>query len=161
MTTELAPLGIRYSFVRGTIRVGVEGFTSEDWARRPGATGGNTAHWIVGHIAATRRHLVRKLGARLPEEPWEAAFGRRAEPDGTEAYPEPDSLLKDIDERGKEITRLVAEISEEGAQERWGDGFPDGGKTVADGVHFFLFHETYHAGQLGLIRRLFGKPGIK
>jgi hypothetical protein len=38
--------------------------------------------------------------------------------------------------------------------------FPDGSRTVGGGVHFLHFHESYHLGQIGLLRRVTGKPGI-
>ena len=37
---------------------------------------------------------------------------------------------------------------------------PDGANTVAGLVRFMCFHESYHIGQLGLLRRLLGKPGL-
>jgi uncharacterized damage-inducible protein DinB len=33
---------------------------------------------------------------------------------------------------------------------------PDGSDTVAGVLHFLYFHETYHLGQLGLLRRMNG-----
>ena len=35
-----------------------------------------------------------------------------------------------------------------------------GGTTVADGVQFMHFHESYHIGQLGMLRRICGKAGL-
>ena len=37
---------------------------------------------------------------------------------------------------------------------------PDGADTVAGLVRFMCFHESYHLGQLGLLRSLYGKPGL-
>jgi len=34
-----------------------------------------------------------------------------------------------------------------------------GNKTVGNQLAFFQFHEAYHAGQVGLLRRLAGKEG--
>jgi hypothetical protein len=34
------------------------------------------------------------------------------------------------------------------------------GGTVADRAGSFACHEAYHAGQIGLLRRLLGKPGL-
>jgi hypothetical protein len=41
-----------------------------------------------------------------------------------------------------------------------GRTLPDGGETVGACIRFLAFHEAYHLGQLGLFRRLAGKPGI-
>jgi hypothetical protein len=34
------------------------------------------------------------------------------------------------------------------------------GRPLAEVVGFFHFHESYHAGQIALLRRLVGKQGV-
>jgi uncharacterized damage-inducible protein DinB len=34
------------------------------------------------------------------------------------------------------------------------------GSTLGDALSFLAFHEAYHLGQLGLIGRTLGKPGL-
>jgi hypothetical protein len=38
--------------------------------------------------------------------------------------------------------------------------FPWGTKDLSGGMHFLHFHESYHLGQIGLIRRMAGRPGL-
>ena len=160
MTAALAALGNRYFFNRQTMAALADGLEDEDWARQPGDAGGNTAHWILGHLATSRRYLLRKLGEDLPEAEWEGHFGMNADPQSTDGYPSPADLLEDVKQSGKGITARLSEMSAGQADEDWGSAFPDGGKTIADGAHFLFFHEAYHVGQLGLIRRICGRPGI-
>jgi uncharacterized damage-inducible protein DinB len=40
-----------------------------------------------------------------------------------------------------------------------GRTLPDGSDTIAGALRFLAWHEAYHLGQLGLFRRLAGKPG--
>ena len=47
----------------------------------------------------------------------------------------------------------MAEIPEE----EWSKPSDDG--TKLDKLAFLQFHEAYHSGQLGLLRRIVGKPG--
>ena len=134
--------------------------TSEDWARQASSEGGNTAHWILGHLAAARRVLARRVGADVSNEPWEEAFGRNAKPDGTGGYPAPSILLEDMKTIGAALEQRLSGMDEAAGNEEWLEKFPDGSRTVAGGAHFLYFHEVYHIGQLGLMRRIAGKPGI-
>ena len=146
-----------FQFNSGSIRMITEGFTAEDWVRPPSAEGGNNAHWILGHIAAARRSVARKLGGDLAEEPWEKSFDMNVEPGPPEGYPKTETLFADLQATGHTLARLLEGLSDPKANEEWGP-FPDGGKTVLEGVQFMFFHESYHMGQLGLLRRICGKP---
>jgi len=157
---EVVSLGDRYNFNRSTIEMLVDGFGTEDWARPASDDGGNTAHWIVGHVAVARRSVVRRLGDEIPADEWEQSFEMNVTPAGTAGYPAPEILLEDIRESGKRLTRILAEMTPEQAAEEWGSAFPDGGTTLADGVQFMHFHESYHIGQLGLLRRISGKKRL-
>ena len=156
----LAPLAKRYFFNSGVIAQLVDGFSAGDWARPPAGEGGNTAHWILGHLAAARRSLVRKLGEDLPEESWESVFDLGSKPESTDGYPAPPALLEDLNESGKLLTTRLEGMSQEDGAQEWGTSFPDGGTTLADGAHFLHFHESYHVGQLGLLRRMCGHAGM-
>lgn len=156
-TSELARL---FAFNGRTLVMLADGMEAADWACRPGESGGNTAHWVLGHLCVSRRYLARKLGAEIPEQGWEDLFGMNAEVGDTAGYPAPDALMEDIDDSGKTIARLLTELDPRAAAAEWGSQFPDGGKTIAEGARFLHFHEAYHLGQLGLLRRICGKPGI-
>ena len=148
-----------FSFNVKTVRMTTEGFRAEDWSRVPAAEGGNTAHWIFGHIVAARRGLARKLGGDVPELEWEATFDMNAKPESTDGYPTPEELTRDFETTDAVLSKLLGSLTDEQASSEWG-AFPDGGKTLLDGAQFFFFHESYHLGQLGLIRRMGGKPGF-
>jgi hypothetical protein len=158
--SDVVSLGDRYNFNRSTIEMLVDGFGPEDWSRPASDDGGNTAHWIVGHMAVARRSVLRHLGDAVPEDDWEQAFEMKVTPEGTKGYPAPEVLLEDIRESGKKLTSILAEMTPEKAAEEWGSPFPDGGTTLADGAQFMHFHESYHIGQLGLLRRISGKKGL-
>jgi uncharacterized damage-inducible protein DinB len=41
-----------------------------------------------------------------------------------------------------------------------GRTLPDGSDTTEGALRFLAWHEAYHFGQLGMLRRLAGKPGL-
>ena len=160
MTASLTDLARRLRFHEGVLAATTAGFAAADWAHVPSAKGGNTPHWILGHLAGTRRFLARQLGAAVPEEPWEALFAYGAGPAGTAGYPDPGALAADFAAIGARIYARLAELTEAEAAAEWGGSFPDGSHTLEGGAAYLHFHEAYHLGQLGLLRRLLGHPGL-
>jgi hypothetical protein len=157
MAAPLAALGDRFYFQRRMLAALVEGFGPEDWSR---SAGGNDARWILGHIAASRRLLLRRLGEDLEEAEWEALYRRGVRPARGGSDPEPSLLLEDVHRSGKLLTTCLARLDEAALSDSFGARLPDGGTTRGDGAQFFQFHEAYHLGQIGLLRRLCGKPGV-
>lgn len=159
--TELGRLAGRFAFGAGFAAKITDGFETADWERRPSDSGGNTAHWILGHLAMARRYVLRHLGAELAKETWEDLFDIGAKPVSTEHYPRPAELLADLEATSARLLEIIPALDEARCNEDWGkDTFPDGSKSVLGGLYFFQFHESYHLGQLGLLRRIAGKPGF-
>jgi len=67
--SEIAKLGQRYDFNRGTIAMLVDGFGPDDRARSPSDQGGNTAHRILGHLACAPLRVLTPLAAIHHEPP--------------------------------------------------------------------------------------------
>lgn len=160
MTQELKSLGAFFRFNSGFLTSLVEGFEERDWAFQ-GEAGGSPAIWILGHITLYRRVILRRLGQEIAEEPWEAEFKFGSKPDLAKNYPAARFFLDDFTASGETIERELNALTESQAEEPWGRKFPDGSETIRGGAHFLHFHETYHIGQLGYIRRLVGKPGLR
>jgi hypothetical protein len=134
----------------------LEGFTHVESLAQP--PGGNCVNWLLGHILVHRNHMLAALG----EGPaWTAdgaaRYDRGSEPitgdgDGVEPL---DSLLAALKHSNQELVEAVrrggaAKLAENA---RLGPG---------QRIDFLVFHEAYHAGQVGLMRRIVGKaPGIR
>jgi len=158
MHNELTPLIPRFRFNGRLLLAETQGFTPSDWAWRPDA-GGNPAHWLLGHVAHYRRVIRRKLGASLAEAAWEPRYARGSS--ASDALTgAPGELLDDFMASGTAIERAIEDAGPEALARPFGSRVPDGAETLSGGVSFLYFHETYHLGQLGYLRRLLGKPGI-
>ena len=159
----LADPARRYRFNTKTAAVITAALGPDDWALRPPA-GGNSPHWILGHVVTTRRALRRMLGEELEPAAWEAGFSRGATPgagpaDGEEAaYPAPADLLADLEASDERLGPALAGLDPPALARELGHGLPDGSTTVGGAVPFLYFHEVYHLGQLGLLRRMAGQP---
>lgn len=137
-----------------TLHENIKGLSHADSLLQP-YPGGNCLNWVLGHIVATRNHVLKLLNKEpiLNEE--EAALYKRGSPpvaDGARALPL-ERLLSDLDLSQKLIVAGLKEASEADFRVLAGN------ETVGRQLALLHFHEAYHTGQTGLLRRLAGKEG--
>jgi len=118
--------------------------------------GGNCANWVLGHIVETRGVVLSLLG----EKPvWVAAEGERykrgsapvvGDAAGTKPFPE---ILEALDRSQESLLAGLSRLKDEDL------GPADAKDSLGGKLATLQFHEAYHAGQLGLLRRIAGKPG--
>jgi len=138
-------------------KTNLEGIGHEESLIRP-APAGNCINWVAGHVVAGRNAILG-LVARDPVWTDETAriYARGASL-GDPARAEPfESILAMWDRSQAEILKGLAAMDPESFAAARESDVP--GDTVAEQLAFFQFHEAYHLGQLGLQRRLVGKPG--
>ena len=117
---------------------------------------GNCLNWVLGHIMVGRNVGLKLLGQPpLWAEDQEARYRRGSNPivavEG--AYPL-EELLGDLDESQK---RLSAALSETGPEQLAAVvPFRGGQCPLAEALSGQHWHETYHVGQLELLRQLAG-----
>jgi hypothetical protein len=164
MASALSDLGERFRFNERLLALVTEGFSEADWATRPGGKGGtsaNSAAWIVGHVAVHRRVIARAAGTDVPVEAWEEAFARGADAEAVPAgSPSPAALVAEVVAGGERIERAFAALPDEALSGAFPSRLVGGKRTLEDGLRFLYFHETYHLGQVGLIRRILGHAGF-
>jgi uncharacterized damage-inducible protein DinB len=142
-----------YEFNLFAMGKNLEGITHEESLVEAPA-GGKCINWILGHIVAAR-NLILEL---VDEDPvWtddEAAPYRRGSEslDVSKALPLSKMQADLRSSQQKLMTRLM-----EMPEEEWSKPLDNG--TKLDRLAFLQFHEAYHIGQLGLLRRVVGKPG--
>ena len=113
----------------------------------------NHISWITGHIVSCRYMLCGMLGVKA-SEPFPEFFGNLKGIDESFSYPNLDELTADMPAITKELTKKLSEMSDEELQK---EAF--GGKLV-DIIQFFIYHEAYHIGQIGILRKALGYEAI-
>jgi len=132
--------------------VNVKGLSHEDSMVQPPA-GGNCLNWVAAHIVASRGAILDLLGeAQVWDTDRNDRFKRGSRPvqDTKDSLPF-DSIVADFRRSQERIQAGLARLSDEELIEKRGDD------TLADKLHFLQFHEAYHIGQAGLLRRMAGK----
>jgi hypothetical protein len=117
----------------------------------------NSLNWVLGHIAVNRDNVLRLLDqAPLLNEAETDRYKRDSDPikADSETIISLERLL-DILVRGQEaLDTAVARLTEAELERQ----IQVGGHTmtVANRMHGFYFHDTYHTGQTDLLRQVAG-----
>ena len=152
-------IAAQYRFNYFTVNTNLQGITDDESRSNP-QPGGNPLNWILGHIIMVRQALITKLGGQpLLSAESTKAYGRGSKPDT--ALPESlPSLLAAYERSQEEIDALLGRLSEgdlAGPAPFHPLGTPEA--SLATLLLKAVCHESYHAGQLGIGRRLVGKTG--
>jgi hypothetical protein len=158
----LDALKVQFGYTHFAIKANTEGLNHEESCYPP-SPAGNCMNWVVGHILTGRNSLLKILR----QEPiWSEGQVKRYQR-GSGAIQDPgdavafDKLLEDLE---TSQARLMSAL-ETFDLKRLGEPAsisPTSNKkeTIGSLLAALAFHEAYHSGQTGLIRRLIGKEGV-
>ena len=154
----IAPIAYIFEANDGLIRQTLSDLPAEALWQQPGGQG-NSIMWIVGHITQTRAGLLSLLGDRASTG-WGELFRRGAQRQDASAYPEPQAIkAAGIDFSTRLRAKLATITEDELAAPVTGVKLPNV-NTVVDALAFFAFHEAYHVGQLGYVKKALGYGAI-
>lgn len=149
----------QFKFAQFTVLKNLERVTHEESLRGPEPEG-NCANWVLGHIVQCRGPIHTLLG-KEPPMPKERIDRYRRGSDaitGEGGAIDMEELLGAYIASQKElIAGLEAMADEKFAAPKPENWDSPGGDTVGEQLAALVFHESYHAGQLGIIRRALGK----
>ncbi len=140
------------------IHMQTEGLGDSDLLVQP-PYGGNCMEWVLGHIADGLKTILRVLDALPPEHlPDLSRYQRGSEPI---LGPEPgllgrEGLINALDMLHAAVQTRLAEMEDAAFDE---DIIIFGEQSYRRGwwALFFLFHHSYHVGQLEVLRNIAGK----
>jgi len=131
--------------------------TEEQLVARPRGDGGPSIAWTVGHLLSFRGFMLERFGQPSGEASRFARFTQEAATDGSD-YPGLEELLDAWETIGGHFVPAVSGLSEERLSVPVEGGLrPD--QTLRDMIVFFAWHEGYHLGAIGQIRKELGLPG--
>jgi uncharacterized damage-inducible protein DinB len=125
--------------------------------------GGSSLNWVLGHLTRTRMRALQTLGQK-PPYPLEdfAAYDERT---GVEFGPDTALQIDELRRRFKAtqaaLVSVIRNMSADALAARPPKSLTgDPNETVGSQLATFVFHENYHVGQTGVLRRVAGKPGV-
>jgi hypothetical protein len=124
--------------------------------------GGNCLNWVLGHLTRARIMALQGVGQKppFPLEDFNAYDDRGGVPFSRETALPLGELKRRFKATQEPLVRGLAEMSAE-AMARPAPFSPTGNpnETMGSLLVSFVFHEAYHVGQTGLLRRVVGKEG--
>lgn len=156
MSTGVLTTQIHYNL--GALKMNLDGVTHEESLSQP-QPAGNCLNWVVGHILANRAGMLKLVG-REPawsEEETEP-YKRGSEPiTDTNQATHLDRMIDLLEVSQERLLAGLAETSSEDLQAPAPGGKE--GQTVETVLALLVFHEAYHVGETGILRRLLGRAG--
>ena len=149
-----------YEMSFGAINRNLEGVSHEESLVRPPA--GNCLNWVLGHIVLYRGTMLKLIGRRPLLEGERADLYRRgSHPDGSEHYLDLATLRGLLSDAHQELIPALAAMTDEELAANVPEDFnrPPLAGSIGNALARLSFHESYHAGQIGLLRRIAGKEG--
>jgi uncharacterized damage-inducible protein DinB len=121
--------------------------------------GTNPMAFLAAHLVDARCFLAALLGAPLPNPIGVALKDARSADDAPE-LPSLTVLREEWDRVSAHVEAALAAATGAQLDEPSPQRFPVRDRTTAAGVAFLLQHESYHLGQLALLRRQHGYPAM-
>jgi uncharacterized damage-inducible protein DinB len=115
----------------------------------------NTMNWVLGHVLHGRNKILQQLGQPLVlDDAITSRYERESEPMTDEAEAVPlETLLAAIADSQERIVAALNEVSEADLAVIYNEKRQT---TLGDWIEFQHWHETYHVGQLEILRQLAG-----
>lgn len=136
----------------GVFQTNTESLKSKDFLVQA-APDGVHMNWILGHVLHSRQVLLEALGVDASVKNTEIlkAYARGSKAQTLEIMPSHDLV------QALEVSQTAIEAALKDAD--FSTPSPMGKGTLEDYLDSMTWHETYHAGQSGVLRRLAGFPG--
>ena len=140
----------------------------DDWFRQP-TEGVTHIAWQVGHLAVAECGLAlerlrgeKSDDAQLISSGFRKLFGRGSVPTADQSdYPSPDEIRAVLDRVHKRVMDQVGAMPEEAMGDAIAEPAHPMFKTKLGALHWCAQHEFIHAGQIALLRRLFGAEPLR
>lgn len=156
----------RLQTARGWTKSLLEDIEETRWFEMPAPGVGHVA-WQVGHLAASQVALinVRCFGQKFTDVVGESivpTFGRGSIPVADRSkYPPLPEIRSMFDKIHDGAIRLISGMSDADLDRLAGTDPHPLFKTRAQAIGTAAMHETFHAGQIAMTRRIFGKSFLR
>lgn len=154
MNERVAPLWEILALNTRLFRNSLADVDDEAGQSRPGP-GANNMTFIAVHLLDARAWLARYLGLEY-HHPFETELASVSSVEEVERFPTLASIVTAWDEVSARLGERLRSVADEDIGRESELEFPVGDRSVLGGMAFLLQHESFHIGQLALLRRILG-----
>ena len=159
MSTSTAALKAQFDLQTRLFNNATEGITEDESGARK-SEHINNMKWIAGHLLNTRLGNLSKVAGLTPDESYHAQFGRGNSYDPNATYPPIDEIKAKWEATAAGISNGISNIPEEVLATKSPVQTPIADDTMLGLAAFLVSHESYHIGQLGMLRKMRGKEAM-
>jgi uncharacterized damage-inducible protein DinB len=152
------PIVAQYGLSGGILVTSVKDLSDGDAKTRSRAGSGPSIAWTIGHLCHYKAQMLQLLG-HATANPFAASFAHAAATDGSD-YPTLAELLASFSTLNRELSAAVSSASAAQLDGPMPEAGPHSEKKVFDTLLFFAWHEAYHLGGIGAIRKELGRKAI-
>jgi uncharacterized damage-inducible protein DinB len=128
----------------------------------------NTLEWLAGHLIVGRYRNMARLGSKMAPPKSLDKFINQAIPppnaiafDSSIKYPSLSECREEWKVYSQAFHEALKNADEKILKTTISFSVPIGGNTVEDALMFIVEHESYHIGQMSLIRKSLGYPAMQ
>jgi len=128
----------------------------------------NSLEWLAGHLITGRYRNINRIGTEITPYPNLDKFINQTLPppnaiafSQSNTYPTLTDSRNQWSEYAKTFLERLNAIDDTVLKSPLPFNLPTGGNTIEDALHFMVLHETYHIGQMSIIRKALGYPGMQ
>ena len=140
------------------LRNALSGLSLEELHRRGGPES-NSMIWIAGHLTLSRARMLKIAGGEA-DFPWPDLFAKGTAIKAPSCYPEIDEVLSIWEEVGRRLRDRLGQAEPSLLYSKSPHSFPVQDKSVRGSLAFFVYHESYHIGQMGYLRKMLGYESL-
>lgn len=160
MSTLILPAVTQLRFNSEMLSLGLSDLSQEHAVHRLKNGAGSSIAYLAGHLTSSRYGLLKSLGAAT-ENPFQDLYGADVGSKDGSAYPSITELRAGWDDAAEKLHSALEAVTDEEALAADEDGFPIPDQTMRGRLTFLAWHESYHIGQIGILRTETGYPSMR
>ena len=154
MATDLTQIAGMFKANTDIVSKAVADVATDDWFRKPGDDS-NHLLWVMGHLVVHRGMTLKLLGGKW-DSPWAPLFARGAERIADHGYPSSEEIKTAWQQVSADLLPAVRNASEDILDKAAAEGTPTFDGKISGNIAVLAFHDGYHAGQVGYLRKWLG-----
>ena len=140
------------------LKAALEKLSHEELHRRGGPQS-NSLIWIAGHLALSRSRMLKLAGGEA-DFAWTDLFSRGSAVQDPTVYPELDKILQSWEKTSGLLLTALPKMTPEQLFAKSPQSLPGDDKSVRGALSFLVYHEAYHIGQMGYLRKMLGYESL-
>jgi uncharacterized damage-inducible protein DinB len=137
----------------------LEGISDEEALRRPNDVTNHIA-FLAAHVVDARYFMAREVGLGI-ECPFKDSIENAKRLEDVSTFPALDALRAAWSDISGRLSAHLESSTAEVLGQKASYNFPiEGGETASGSLTFLLQHESYHLGQIALVRRFLGHEAM-